>query len=870
MKPIPPKFPLRLLHLFCDHRFLEEVEGDLEELYEFNLRKFGRSTATRMYWADAMSHFRLYFLRKKSINTLTQNQTAMWTIYLKIASRNFWKNKLISTINIAGLSLGLACFIIIFFHINDELSYDSFLDNGDQIYRVLNYRPGEDTQYDAGGPLPLGPALKEDFAGIDRYVRLWEDYQPTLQVKENVFMEERFVWADEDFFEVISFSLTEGNPATALIQPNSVILTRSMAKKYFGDENPMGKTMEYNGGRGDLNLLVTGLIEDLPHNTHFKFDFLASFNSVKQQTHWGSFKPIWTYVTLKDGVSPDQIKAGFPDFAKKHVSYRVEETPGFGFDLEPMSEIYMHSEADRNMKPLGNLDSLYLLSIIGFSILLIASFNFVNLTLANSLTRLKEVGIRRIAGAQKAQLVNQFLTESILVITLALIGALALVVLALPVYNEVSGKQIAFSNLIDLQVLYYVSLALLITLLVSGLYPAFALANAKGNLVIKRSIDKVSERTGLRNAFVVFQFFVSAILVVGILVIRQQQQYIVNKPLGIDKENVLVVPYSANVKVLIQQLHEMPEVRSVGISQRLPVNIMNYDGRGFEVEGGLTVEAQSCVIDEDFLETYNIELLAGRDHLKESSSQWEFLINESAVAAFGFETKENSLGKKIFFDREEKIVGDVIGVFKDYHLESLHEKIPPMIMFRNISDKWSWWGTDFISIKYQTAELPRFLERIEGHWKNLNQGKAYFSFFIEDSYLDLHEADYRFARLFNFVTFIAILIACLGLLGLSTLIVNQKAKEIGIRKVLGASVLRVIVMLSSRFVRLVLLGLLIATPFAYLLMNKWLGEFSYRITIGAEPFLITFLMIVFVSMLTIVFHTSKAASANPVHVLKDE
>ena len=865
-----PKFAKHLLHWFCDQQYLEEVEGDLEEIFMENVEKIGGRKAKRIYWMDVLRHIRPYFIKKRSLNLITQNQTAMWTIYLKIAIRNFWKNKIISVINTSGLSLGLACCIIIFFHIKDELSYDQFVENGDTIYRVLNVDPRDERPYDAGGPPPLGPVLVEEFAGIEEAVRLWEDYNPTITRDDQVFVEYHFVFADQRVFPMFSLALLKGDPKTALSTPNSVVLTKKMVKKYFGDQDPMGKTLEYRGGRGKFQLLVTGVMDDLPHNTHFKFDFLASFLSVGvDDYYWGSFKPIWTYITLQNGVSPDQIRAGFPAFAKKYVPDRVEESPGFSFDLEPMSEIYLQSKADRNMKPLGDVQSIYILGIVGISILLIACINFINLTMSNSLVRMKEVGVRKIMGARKAQLIRQFLIESGLTIFFALIISIVLSVIFLPLYNDFAGKQVS-SYLLDLKFVTYILSSLVGATVLASFYPARFIAKSTGTIVGRNS-DKASTNAGARKGFVVFQFLVSTILIVSILIIKDQQAFINNKELGINKDHVLVIPTSRDETAFLQKLGQMPEVENFGISQRLPVNVMNYDGRSFEVEGqNQEVSAQSCIIDLNFIETYGIEIVAGRNHFKEQNSQWEFLINESAVRDFGFETPEKALGKKIIFDRGDNMIGNVIGVFEDFHLESLHEKIPPMIMFKNVSEKYVGWGRQFISIKYQTDDLASFNTRIEEMWKSHNEGRAYFSFFIDDSYAELHDADYRFAKLFNYVTFIAVLIACMGLLGLSMLIVNQKIKEIGIRKVLGATVVDVTVQLSKNFVILVMLGLFLASPLAFYLMDRWLDSFSYRIDISIQPFALTLLIVALLSILTIVVHTTKAALANPAESLKDE
>ena len=870
--PTYPKLANRFLRWFCDSSYLEEIEGDLEEMFEENLKNLGYKKAKQKYWKDVLKHVRPFFIKKRSIRFSTQNATAMWLNYLKIALRNFRKSKVISSINVLGLSLGLASCLLIFYHIKDELSYDQFLDNGENVYRVLNVNPGRDQPFSAGGPVPLGPTLMEEFARIKEAVRLWRDYQPTLTLNDKVFQEDNLIFTDVKFFEMISFQLTQGNAETALSQPNTIVLTKSMVQKYFGDEDPMGKTIQYDGGRGKLELLVTGVMEDLPHNTHFKFDFLASFLSVKRQlTNWGSFKPIWTYVTLQNGATPDDIRARFPTFLDKYVPRRVEDNPGYAFDLEPMSDIYMKSQADRNMKPLGDIQSMYVFGVVGISILLIACINFINLSMAKSLSRAKEVGIRKTIGAKRGQLINQFIAESGLTVVLSLIVAVGLSVLFLPVYNNVSGKSIESSQLLDARFIGIATSLMLGVSLLAGIYPALFISKMKATAVLKKGVDKASASLGMRKVFVVFQFLISATLIIGILVTKEQLTYIYSKPLGINKENVMVIPQSIEEQVVFDQLKAMPEVNSIGVSQRLPVNTMNYDGRTFDVEGlDHAVTAQSCVIDMDFVETYDIEIIAGRNHFKGPATSWEFLINESAVKDFGWETAENALGKTIFLDRDDGMVGKVIGVFKDYHLESLHEKIPPMMMFRNANPDWANWHRDFISIKYKTDELPAFLEKVESTWKKNNLGKSYFSFFIDDSFDGLHESDQKFASIFNYVTLMAVFIACLGLLGLSMLTVDQKVKEIGIRKALGASVLNVTTLLSKGFVKLIVLGLILASPVAYYLMDAWLAGFEYRINVGWDKFLLAFVLTLVISLITIGFHTIKAALSNPVNSLRDE
>lgn len=865
----PPKLAQRLLRWFCRLEFLEEVEFDLEELFAEQVGEDGLKAAKRSYWRNVLRHLRPFFLRNP-LHYQSQNSIAMWSNYVKIAFRNFWKNKVISAINVLGLSFGLASCLIVFFHIKDELSYDQFLENGDQIYRVLNYYPSDESPYSAGGPIPLGPALEQDLAGVQSAVRLWRDYQPTLQVGTNVFSEHDLVFTDPNFFKTFSFPLLQGNPETVLDEPNTVVLTQQMAKKYFGDQDPLGKTIEYRGARGTFEMKVTGVMRDLPHNTHFEFDFLASFLSVTRQLdNWGSYKPIWTYITLEPGMTIDALSQGFPDFMQKYVPDRVEESPGYTYALEPVSEIYMKSKADRNMKPLGDIQSVYVLALVGISILLIACINFINLSMARALARAREVGVRKTIGARKGQVVVQFITESGLTVLLSVLVALVLSYLFLPVYNEVTGKPIAYSSLFSWDFVVAALLLMALVALFAGLYPALFVSRFKASTVVKRGTDKAGAKLGIRKLFVVFQFLISATLVIGVLITRDQMTYLYTKPLGINKENVLVIPSTANEQVVLAGLKAMPEVQQIAYSQRMPVNTLNYDGRTFKVEGSDEwMQAQSCIIDLEYLETYGIQLISGRDHFKEKTDQWEFLINESAVEAFGFGNPEAALGKKIFWSPEYQVIGPVIGVVKDYHLESLHEKIPPMVMFRNIDE--DQWQRNYISIRYKTDDLPSFLFGVEDLWTEHNPKRAYQSFLISDSFRELHEADHRFAKIFNYVVVLAMLIACLGLLGLSMLTVTQKEREIGIRKVLGASVGHVVTLLSSSFMKLILAGLVLAVPLAYFFMDSWLAGFSYRIDIGLKPFLLALLITIMVSMFTISFQTLSAALGNPADALRNE
>ncbi len=864
----PPKWADKLLNWYCSDRFLEEVQGDLHEWFYKRVERQGGVKARLFYFLDVIRFFRIFRIKKIGSMSNQNLQLAMIKNYIIIGTRNSWKNKTISLINTLGLSLGFACSLLIFFHIKDELSYDEFFEKSENIYRVVNQRSRDSgISRDAGGPVPMGVALKSDFPEVLEAVRLWRS-GPTITYKEKVFIEEDFLFVDQGFLKMFPFELVSGNPSKALELPNSILITESTAVKYFGDDDPMGKVFKYSGyPRGNDAFKVSGVVKDLPHNTHFKFDFLAPIVAVTQEIdNWGSFKPVWTYIALNKNSAPSLLEEKFPAFINKYIPQRLESDPQFKFVLEPFNDIYLHSIANRSMKSYGSITSLYIFGAIGLGILLIACINFINLTTARSITRFKEIGVRKSIGASKNQIMWQFLVEASIVVIISAAISILLLLKFFPLYNDFTGKGLNFNYLMDFNFGLIALTTLIFVVILSAGYPSIYLALINPAQVLKG--NRKASKSRLRRGLVVLQFFISTILIIGAITVNKQLGYIQDKPIGISKQDILVVPYSNNEEVILNELLTNVNIENASISQRLPVNTLNYDGRWIGVEGNPDqMSVQSCVISPSFLSTYQIELIAGSNYTETKKDVWEFIINETAVKNFGWPSPEEAIGRKIIWSEKYEMVGNVIGVVKDFHLESLHKAIPSMVLFRNIEDNW---GKSYISLKIKPGDYQSTIGFVERTWKKFNPGSAFFYLFIEDSYNDLHSKDIKLGEITRYFSFVAIIIACLGLLGLSLLTVNQRIKEIGLRKVLGASILNITIIISKDYLWLISIGLLLSVPLGYLFMSQWLDEFTYRTSLGLDIFILTAVITMLLAWITVGFQTVKAAMSNPVNSLRDE
>ena len=799
----------------------------------------------------------------------------MFKNYLKIAWRNLIKNKGYSIINIGGLAIGMACFLMIALFINNELSYDTYHEKGDNIYRVVHHGGSEDLNDRwIWGNAPVGPALKADFSEVIEKVQFSGRSDVLLEYNKNSFQESNCFYVDATVFDVFSWPLISGNPDTALEAPYSIVLTESTAKKYFGNEDPMGKTVDGVGGRADDGLYtVTGVMKDVPSNSHFSFDVLLSMSSFYQTRpsifdSWG-YVDFYTYFLVDDNFNVADFQAKMPSFLKSRLP---EESKDYYYNIsfEPLKDTYLKSKAARQPGITGSLNNIYIFAIIGLFILIIASINFMNLATARSMERAKEVGVRKVIGADKKGLVYQFMGESLIMVFLSAGIGLLIVAICLPWMGNITGKEFSLDNIINTKTLLLYFGTALITGLLSGSYPAFVLSNFKPISVLKGLVSSSPQGVNLRKVLVIFQFSLSIALIASTVIVYYQLGFMLNKNLGFDNEQQLVIDFNwdgqvlDNIETVKNELKSLPEVTSVASSRTVPGS--HFPAAGTEIEsfeGSMEhFEPFLYEIDFDFIPHYEIEVVAGRPYSREfvSDSLSAMIVNEAAVKSFGYSDPADIIGKKFQqWGRE----GTIVGVVKDFNYMSLHEKVAPLSM------RYSQYGR-YISLKVKTSDMQQAISSIEGKWTELAPHRPFLYSFLNDSFNEQYQADFRFKKLFTLFSFLAILIACLGLFGLATYSAMLRTKEIGIRKVLGAEVTSIVALLSKDFIKLVLISILIATPFAWYAMNKWLNVYAYKIDISWWVFALAGLMAVSVAILTVSYHAIRSARANPIKSLRTE
>ena len=799
----------------------------------------------------------------------------MFKNYLKIAWRNLTKNKGYSIINIGGLAIGMACFLVIAMFIRNEISYDSYHEKGDNIYRIVHHS-SEDNLEDrwVWGNAPVGPALKKDFSEVVEIVQFSGRSDVLLEYKERSFQEGNSFYVDETVFDIFSWPLLSGNPKTALKDPYSIVLTESTAKKYFGNEDPMGKTMDGVGGRANDGLYtVTGVMKDVPANSHFTFDVLLSMSSFYQTRSeifeaWG-YVDFYTYFLVSDNFNQQAFQAKMPEFLKRN---RPEENADYFYDLtfEPLKDTYLNSTAARQPGITGSLSNIYIFALIGLFILIIACINFMNLATARSLERAKEVGVRKVIGADKLGLRYQFLGESLLMVLLASILGLTLVLLGLPVMRSITGKEFLTKEIFNgMSLSIYFGMAL-ITGLLAGSYPAFILSNFKPSSVLKGVFRSSKQGTNLRKGLVVFQFALSIALIASTVIVYFQLGFMLDKNLGFDQEQQLVIDFNwdgqvmENMETIKSEFMNLSEVVSIAGSRTVPGG--HFPGAGTDIEtaeGNMqNFEPFLYEIDFDFIPHYEIEVVAGRAYSREfvTDSVSSLMVNESAARSFGYANPMDIVGKRFQqWGRE----GTIIGVVKDFNYISLHQAVAPLTL------RYSQYGK-YLSMKVKSANMSQAISSIEQKWAAVAPHRPFLYTFLDESFNTQYEADIKFKKLFTLFSFLAILIACLGLLGLATYSAVQRTKEIGVRKVLGAEVSSIVKLLSIDFVKLVLIAILVATPFSWYVMDKWLHVYAYQIDISWWIFALAGGIALAIALATVSFNAIRAARVNPVKSLKTE
>ena len=808
----------------------------------------------------------------------------MFRNYLKIAYRNLIKYKFISFINIFGLTVGLACCLLILTYISHELSYDKQHPNSSRVYRVTRTFLNPETKavsltLSTVAP-PFAPLLKNDFGEIEDITRTLSNGTTPMKYGEKMFSETNVMFADDHFFNFFKADVIKGDPKKALADPYSVMMTEEIAKKYFGNEDPMNKVIRINVGNY-FDFKVTGVYKAFPSNMHFHPQIMLSFNTLNDtliygaenlRTNWGN-NSFFTYIRLPEQYDHKSLIARFPAFIDKHVEtgpkYKASEWTTLG--LQKLTDIHLRSHTDYEAEENGHINTVYIFSAIALFILLIACINYMNLSTSRSTLRAREIGIRKVAGAERKEIVFQFLSESILVSYISLIFALALTWIALPGLNKVSGQQLTFDILLKWQLIVPLLVIPLIVGIISGIYPALFMSSFQPVKVLKGFL-KTSGGISFRKVLVTFQFAISIVLIIATGVVYWQMRYMQNKILGFDKEHIVSLPYNIQLNdrydAFRNELLTNSYIKNVGRSSRIPTGRL-LDAMGARMESADTLAPVSADIkfvtaDQDFISTYGVKVVAGRGFSRDYSLDTSaFLINEAAAKILGFKNYEDAIGKNFGYGSRR---GKLIGVFNDFHFESLHQKITPLVIFvpRNPN------GYGAISIKLAGANIPAALDRIQSTWKNFLPEAPYQFTFLDENFERLYAAEQRQKTLLIIFSSLAIIIACLGLFGLSAFAILQRIKEIGIRRVLGADVSTILALLSKDFLKLVAFAVIPAFVVAWYFMNRWLEDFAYRTPMPWWIFLTAGILAAVIALITISFQAIKAAIANPVKSLRTE
>jgi putative ABC transport system permease protein len=790
--------------------------------------------------------------------------------YFKIAFRNLWKNKVFSFINIMGLTVGMTACFLIFLYVKFELSYDSFNTKADRIYRVVSDIKTPTEVLHANGPAwAVAPNAKDEFPEIESFVRIAGGDNVLIKKGNIKFQETNAAWADSALFKVFDFKLLKGNPNTALKEPFSIVFSETAAKKYFGKTDPMGQTLLITGDK--LPAKVTGIMKDIPENSQVKADVFLSMTTITQKfnqsldSQWGNYGAS-AYLLLNRGTNAKRLEKKLPEFLERRNGDEMKKLQMYPtLFLEPLRDVYLYSTRDDSKT--GHITNVYIFSIIAIFILLIACFNFINLTTARSAERAKEVGIRKVVGAGKKQLAGQFLGESVVLCLIAFVLTFFLSWLLLPLFNQLAGKTISssiFEHWNYLALLFFASIGIG---LLAGIYPALVLSSFKPVVVLKGRFATGTRGIILRKGLVIAQFTISIALIISTIVVYNQMNFMQNQDLGFSKDQMMVIDTNGDPakNTFEQSVKELPNVKSTALSGSVPGG--GNPGAYSEIEnkhGDMQIaNLDLYFVGFNFINQYKIKMVAGRGFSKDfgTDTTQAMVLNEAAVKLFGYTSPEQAIGKRFKqWGRE----GKIIGVMKNFHFRSLQEEIKPLSMRIEPG------GCNLVSIKVAAANLPKTIAAVEKKWKTLIPDRPFNYYFLDEFFNRQYRSQVQFGHLFLNFAILAIFISCLGLLGLASYSTVQRTKEIGIRKVMGASVSNIVNLLSIDFLKLVLISFIIAAPLAWYFMHQWLKDFAYRININWWIFLVAGVTAVLVALFTISFQAIKAAIANPVESLRTE
>ncbi len=802
-------------------------------------------------------------------------EKTMFINYLKTSFRNLIRDKSYSAINILGLAIGVAACLLISLYITDELSYDKFHKDSERIYRMyVDGRFGNNRFYSPNTSNPLKETLLNEYSQVENATHFFNRNQVQLRHSNNVVFEDKIFYVDSSFFDVFSFELLKGNPDKVLKKPGQIILTEQMANKYFGKDDPIGEIFRLNGKKHE----IVGICKNTPDNSHFHFNILASYEGSywSKDNNWIN-SGIYTYIKLEEGTRKTQFERQMNGIVTDHIGPAVSKWMGidleefqnqgnsYGFFLQPLEDIYLHSDFNDEIEPVSDISRVWFFSVIAIFILLIACINFMNLATAKYASRAKEVGIRKVVGSRKKQLISQFLTESILVTFISVILAIVIVEISLPWFNQFAHKSLAISHLGSWYVIpILLGLSLLIGI-ITGTYPAFFLSSFKPVKILKGKINQGVKGNKMRGILVTAQFVITIFLFISTYIIYQQNHYMTNKKLGFDKEKVIVLDHAYylnnNLESFINEIKKNPSIQEATVATCLPGK--NYHASTFQVE---TKSPEEMVffnvnyVKEGYFDVMGIELLEGRAFSKDfSTNSQSVLINKKAASDLGLKSpigKYIQLGKNKF---------TITGIIDNYHFQSLHRDIEPLAL-RYIQNN----NRNYLPVRIHTNDIKNTIEYLNKQWDEFTNGIPFNYFFIDNQFNQLYNSEQRIAKVFTMFSILAIFIACLGLLGLSAFMAEKRTKEIGIRKVHGAKPINILQILYKEVFLLLILSTLIAWPMTYFVMNQWLENFAYKTSMEITPFFVSSLVALLIAIFTTSSQAVKAAGTNPAHILKDE
>lgn len=888
----PPSWSTKFLEWFLKEDYYEDVQGDLEEEYQLLIKSKGLSRARRWYNWQIIRLFKPNMAKKIEAQNSIEKETSMFKNYFKIGLRNLWKYKSSTVINVVGLSTGLAAFVLIALFVKDELSYDRHHEHAENIYRVTvkNYtRDGDISRQWAFASAGHASRLKEDYSEITHASRFYPWAFPDITYKEQAFLGEQVIFCDPDAFDIFSFEFIAGNAESAFPDIYSLVLTRSTAVKIFGtdweEKGIIGETVTLARDGNEAPFKVTAVMEDMPEQQHFHFDYLAPIrfvemimgedaaNNVSGNYNW------LTYIRMSPGANiPELTASANEDFWDKYIG---EFQPGvyardfYDFEFQPLLDIHLTSNLEGEYETNGSIDQVYIFSVVGILLLLVACVNYMNIATSHYSRRMKEVGVRKVIGAFKTSLIKQFLSESLLVVIVSLPLAVLMILWALPYLNEFMEKQLSFNPLVQKDI--FIGLILLLILVggLAGLYPAVFLSKINLVQALKGEQSMNASKWNFRSFLVTFQYVVTIGLIFAIGVIESQMGFIRNTEAGFDREQMLslFLPRGDhNPETFRNELLKYPNIEKASYSSRIPTGRLmdSWGSRFFKGDSAVSTDFRLPVVtvDKHFLDTYGIEVLAGENFREgmetilqdDTTSVGHYIINLEASKALGFNDPVEIIGKKLGYGPSE---GRIVGVMEDFHFESLHSPIVPMVFvymerYRRIS------------LKLSGENMRETLDHIEKVYAQFDPDTEANYRFVDDLFDEQYQNEKRLGTMIKVFAVIAILIGCLGLIGMVGFVIETKLKEIGVRKVLGASTRSIWMIISNRFLLLIGIAFLIGLPIAYWFMNDWLDTFVYRTSISIFLILMPVIAAAILTLLAISYQTIKATRVNPVECLKDE